>query len=133
MIYAALFTFPLIAQEEEFAQAMKAAKWHQGPCNVDLGAAADLRVPIGYIFAGPSDTIRIMEAMGNIPSKLELGLLAPGTFDWFVVYEFADVGYIKDDEKNSLDADMLLKGIQRANRTGEQNTKEKGIPHDAES
>ena len=128
VICLAFFAFPLLAQKPDVAQVMKDTKWQNGPCNVALGAVADLRVPIGYVYAGASDTIKLMDAMGNIPSNKELGLLAPGTFEWFVLYEFAEVGYIKDDEKNSLDADVLLKTIQRSTEEANKIRKKRGFP-----
>ena len=115
-------------QDSEAAKVMGSVKWKQGPCSASLGNVADIRVPLGYMFAGSSDTIKIMDVMGNIPSKQELGLLAPGTFDWFVVYEFDDVGFVKDDEKNSLDADALLKNIQRGTEEANKIRKKRGFP-----
>ena len=39
--------------------------------------------------------------------------------DWFLVFSFDDVGYVKDDEKDELDADEILKsmraGAERSN------------------
>ena len=31
--------------------------------------------------------------------------------DWFVIYRRHDVGLVKDDDKNAIDADAILKGI----------------------
>lgn len=116
------------AQDESAKKVMESVKWQNGPCNASLGNVAELRVPIGYIFAGGADTKKIMDVMGNIPSDQEVGLLAPGSFDWFVVYEFAEVGFIKDDEKNSLDPDALLKNIQKSTAEGNKIRKKRGFP-----
>ncbi len=120
----------LIAQEEqsEAAKVAQSIKWQNGPGGASLGEVADIRVPMGYMFAGAADTIKLMDVMGNMPSKQELGLLAPETFDWFVVYEFADIGYVKDDEKDSLDADALLKSIQQSTERGNKIRKKRGMP-----
>jgi len=128
-VLLAVLILPLAAQEDaEAAKLLESIKWQQGPSNASLGDIADIRVPMGYMFAGASDTIKLMDAMGNIPSKQELGFLAPGAFDWFVVYEFDDVGYIKDDEKDSLDPDELLKSIQKGTEEGNKIRKKRGFP-----
>ncbi|NTU51468.1 MAG: DUF2167 domain-containing protein, partial [Candidatus Aminicenantes bacterium] len=104
--------------EEEATKVFESVQWKQGPCAARLGNVADLSVPLGYMFASAADTKKIMKVMGNIPSDQELGLLAPATFDWFVVYEFGEVGYIKADEKNSLDPAALLKSIRKSTEQG---------------
>jgi uncharacterized membrane-anchored protein len=116
------------AQEENSRTVMESVKWQNGPCNASLGDVAELRVPIGYMFAGGADTKKIMEVMGNIPSDEEVGFLAPGAIDWFVVYEFSEVGFIKDDEKNSLNADALLKSIRKSTEEGNKLRKKRGFP-----
>ena len=120
----------LMAQEtpSEAEKVAQSIKWQKGPGNASLGDIADIRVPVGYMFAGSSDTIKLMDVMGNVPSKEELGLLAPETFDWFIIYEFADVGYVKDDEKNSLDSAALLKSIQKGTEQANKIRKKRGLP-----
>jgi uncharacterized membrane-anchored protein len=48
-----------------------------------------------------------------------LGMLENRTGKWWVVFQFEDVGYVKDDEKNDLKADELLesykKGVEQDN------------------
>lgn len=114
--------------EEEAKKVFESVQWKQGPCDASLGNVADLSVPLGYMFAGAADTKKIMNVMGNSPSNLELGLLAPATFDWFVVYEFNEVGFIKDDEKNSLDPAALLKSIQKSTEQGNKIRRKRGFP-----
>ena len=134
IVLALLFSSGLsIAQEESPQDAnrrkvMESVKWQNGPCNASLGNVAELRIPIGYIFADGADTMKIMEVMGNIPSGEEVGFLSPGESDWFIVYEFSEVGYIKDDEKNSLDADALLKSIRKSTEEGNKLRKKRGYP-----
>lgn len=115
-------------QDDNARKVWESVKWQNGPCSVNLGGVAELRVPIGYIFAGGADTKKLMEVMGNIPSDEEVGFLSPSESDWFVVYEFSEVGYIKDDEKNSLDADALLKTIQKSTVEGNKIRKKRGFP-----
>ena len=83
-----------------------------------MGNTAAVKIPDGFVFAGAMDTRKLMEAMQNPATGQELGFVAPVTKDWFVVFEFDDVGYVKDDEKNSLDADAMLESIRSGNEEG---------------
>ena len=38
--------------------------------------------------------------------------------EWFVVFEFSDVGYVKDDDKDKLDPEKLLGVIKRGTEEG---------------
>jgi uncharacterized membrane-anchored protein len=64
--------------------------------------------------------------MQNPTSGAELGFLASRTSDWFLVFEFDEVGYIKDDEKNSLDAEAMLESITEGNEAGNKVRAERG-------
>lgn len=86
--------------------------WQKGPSVGQLGINAEVKVPEGYIFAGARDTRTIMEENKNPISNRELGLVALAEEDWFAVFEFSDVGYVKDDEKASLDANAILQSIK---------------------
>jgi uncharacterized membrane-anchored protein len=96
--------------------------WVKGPAKVDLGSVAELEVPKGFVFTGRKGTQDLLKAMGNLVGDNEQGFLAPATvFDkesaerWFVVFEFSEIGYVKDDEKDKLDPVGLLKGFQEGN------------------
>jgi len=103
--------------------------WQQGPTRVAVGAMGQIEIPDGYIYAGQADTIKLLESMGNPTSGKELGLLAPkGKADWFIVYEFSDIGYIKDAEQEDLDADDLLESIRKGTAEANKIRKQKGWP-----
>ncbi len=108
-----LLTLPLFAQQATPQEEEKPNyNFVDGPTVGDLGQMAQIAVPEGYVFTGAKDTQRIMEAFGNPVSGEELGFLAPQQGDWFIVFEFTDTGYIKDDEKDKLDADAILQSIR---------------------
>lgn len=117
-------TLTLWAQSE----ALEKVKWQDGPSIGSLGRIAEVRVPAGHVFAGANDTRVIMEAMQNPTSGQELGFLAPAGFDWFAVYEFDDVGFIRDDEKDSLDADAMLESIKKGTEAGNAERRRRGWP-----
>jgi uncharacterized membrane-anchored protein len=86
--------------------------WLHGPGVGQLGTTGQVTVPKGYLFADSTDTIKLMEATHNPKTGRELGFVAPAGEDWFAVFEYDAVGYVKDDEKDSLDADALLESIK---------------------
>jgi uncharacterized membrane-anchored protein len=103
-------------------------KWQKGPSVGDLGDKAQVKVPDGYVFAGARDTRTIMEATQNPTSGKEIGFVAPDGENWYVVFEFDDVGYVKDDEKDSLDANALLESIKKATTADNQERMRRGWP-----
>ena len=103
-------------------------KWQKGPSVGELGDKAQVKVPDGYVFAGARDTRTIMEANQNPTSGKEIGFVAPDGENWYVVFEFDDVGYVKDDEKDSLDANAMLESIKEATAEGNQERMRRGWP-----
>jgi uncharacterized membrane-anchored protein len=91
----------------------------RGPGKARMESVAQIEVPEGFSFLDGAGTRKLMKASGEPVSGNEMGLMAPTNGDWTVVFEFNDVGYVKDDEKDKLDADKLLASIKRG--TAEQN------------
>lgn len=77
----------------------------------DLSEWATIHIPEGYRFLEGADAAKLMEAYGNLPDNYE-GLIAVNDLDWLVLFEFDNSGYVKDDEKDDLDPDKLLKTLQ---------------------
>ncbi|HLK51974.1 MAG TPA: DUF2167 domain-containing protein, partial [Candidatus Angelobacter sp.] len=73
---------------------------------------AEIDIPQGYRFADKAGAIKLLQVTQNIPSGRELGVLISDKADWFMLFEFADDGYVKDDERDKLDADAILKSLQ---------------------
>lgn len=103
-------------------------KWVSGPGVAEMESTATLKIPADYRFAGKADTQKILKAGGNPISGRELGLLLPDHEKWFVVFEFSDVGYVKDDDKNKLDADAMLKSIIRGNDAANEEREKMKVP-----
>lgn len=93
-----------------------------------LGGHATLEVPPGYRFTGSPGTRRLMEAFGNLVSGEELGFIAPddNDADWFAVFEFEPVGYVKDDEREKLNASKLLKELRAGQEQANEQLREMG-------
>lgn len=103
-------------------------EWTAGPAKVSLGDKAEVDLPAGYQFAGADDTRKLMESMGNPPTGREMGLIVPSEEgkNWFIVFEWDDVGYIKDDDKDEIDADALLASIKEGTEAANEQRKEMG-------
>jgi len=92
--------------------------WVDGPATAQLGDIAEIKVPAGYRFTGKDGTRTFLEMTGNPPSGEELGTIVPRSKSeddqefWFVIFEFQDTGYVKDDDRDKLDPDGLLKTIR---------------------
>lgn len=101
------------------ARAEQLAGISVGPTNANLGVSAKIEVPEGYVLLDGPTARKRLKAIGERVSGDEVGWLMPTNGDWSVVFEFSSVGYIKDDDKDKLDADKLLAsikaGTERAN------------------
>jgi len=102
------------ARAEEAGQPELKVEWTSGPARVDVGTAAELALPEGMAFAGAADTQKILQRMGNPTDGSEVGLVVPKDEkqQWIIVYEYRKVGFVKDDEKDKIDAKALLESIQ---------------------
>jgi uncharacterized membrane-anchored protein len=92
--------------------------WVDGPATAELGDIAEIKIPAGYRFTGKAGTKAFLEMTGNPPSGDELGTIVPQAKSdddkefWFVIFEFQETGYVKDDDRDKLDPDGLLKTIK---------------------
>lgn len=105
-----------------------AIPWQKGPCKADVGTTGEIQVPAGYKFTGPAGARKFLELLGNPTSPRDVGVLAPEQGDWLLSFEYDDIGYVKDDDKNNLDANAILESIRRGNEEGNKIRKQKGWP-----
>ena len=87
----------------------------EGPATAPLGSVAKIDLPEGYFFLDGKTTRELMKAAGEPVSGDELGLVQPTNADWSVLFEFSDIGYVKDDDKDKLNPDKLLAEIKKGN------------------
>ncbi|MDA0766938.1 MAG: DUF2167 domain-containing protein [Verrucomicrobia bacterium] len=76
-----------------------------------LGSWATIKIPEGMGFLNGADTATLMSMYGNLPDSYE-GALSTEALDWTVIFQFSEEGYVKDDEKDDLDADEILKTLK---------------------
>ena len=55
---------------------------------------------------------RLQMSGNRVDEKSVLGMLEHKAEHWWVVLQFDDVGYVKDDDKKDLDADKILEGYR---------------------
>jgi uncharacterized membrane-anchored protein len=110
--------------------ARPALNWQSGPQTVNLGQIAELQLPAGYVFLDAEDTKTLMEEMGNVADGSELGMVtgADENATWFVIFEEREVGYVRDDDKDDIDADAILESIREGTEEANKVRAERGIP-----
>lgn len=124
----AVIAIPAIAQDDEGS-----VEWTYGPATCELGHVARLELPAGYQFTGKQGAQAILESMGNPTGGSELGFVIPeitdeGGADWFVVFEYDPIGYVRDTDKDQLDADAILESIRKGNEAANKYRREHGWP-----
>lgn len=128
ILLVCLSTITALAQQEEKSP-LDDVQWQEGPGIGDLGGnLAEVHIPEGYLFADAHDTKILMEAMQNPVTGKELGFLAHPGENWFLVFEFDEVGYVKDNEKDSLDSAAMLESIIKGNEAANREREKRGWP-----
>ncbi|CAN5319279.1 DUF2167 domain-containing protein [soil metagenome] len=94
-------------EERAWEQFLDQFEWTRDGAG-QLGAEAEIRIPAGFQFTNGADAMAILQGMGNLIDTPPEGLIGPEGLDWFVVFFFDAAGYVKDDEKDELDADALF-------------------------
>jgi uncharacterized membrane-anchored protein len=120
----------VLAQEEAPAEAAAEAVEPQappfkivpGPVEGALGELATIQVPEGFGFVPQSEMAALNAATQNLHNPNDVGAILGEKF--IVFFSWDDIGYVKDDEKDELDAAELLKNFQEgqleANKVREQ-------------
>lgn len=116
-------TVPAAAAEQESPLAK--LKWIFGPTDVKVGKHATFRVPEGYMYLHPKETAKFQELVQN-PSNNTESLVAPDDLHWFGLFDFDDIGFVKDDEE--IDAEAVLDSIREGTEQANEERKNRGWP-----
>lgn len=103
--------------------------WVRGPSLAPIGAdLAEMQISEDYVYLDADGTKRLMELTQNPVSGLEMAAVAPvsGEAGWFLVFEFEKVGYVPDDEKDSLDPDAMLATIRQSTEAANEERRARG-------
>lgn len=92
----------------------------------DLNNWATIEIPAGYRYLNGEDASKLMQAYGNLPSEYE-GLIATDDLSWLVLFYFEDSGYVKDDDKDQLNAGKLLKTLQEQQVASNEYRRDQGL------
>jgi len=129
-----LFCLTLRAQEKGEklssgkASPMDRMAWIQGPTNVSLVGRATLQIPKGFRFLDATGAQEFLKRTGNRPSGEETGILMQTQDEWWVILEFEEIGYVKDDEKKELNADKLIESYKQGTESMNETRQERGSP-----
>lgn len=98
--------------QRRFVEALQAndIKLITGPAKVKLGDVAEINLPAGYHAVDKASFKKFYEFTRNSLGGREVGVvIAPD--EWMLFFDYDATGYVKDDEKNSLDAKKLMKSM----------------------
>jgi uncharacterized membrane-anchored protein len=93
--------------------ALKAAT--KGPKEITLLDQATLTLPKDFIYIPRKEAEALLLASGNKPEDSFIGLIMPedSEFHWFVPVDFVKSGYIATPKQYEIDAESLLKSLQK--------------------
>src|SRR5262245_39939867 len=131
--YLAAFPIVLRAQHARGRSPLSEIDWAVGPVAGKLGTVAQVSVPPSCRFTDARGAKKFMELTQNPASGGEQGVLLcmDATRDssrWFVVFTFDKSGFVKDDEKTSLDAAAILETLKRGTNAGNEERRSRGWP-----
>src|SRR4029077_19638210 len=86
------------AQPETNPQPKVHIDWQDGPTVAKLGDVAEINIPEGYRFSGKDGATKLLQLSHNLVSGSELGVIIADGGDWFMIFEFDESGYVKDEE-----------------------------------
>jgi len=118
------------AESETTQSEIPKFNWQNGPHLGLLGNHAQISINEMYTFLDADETRRLMSLYGNLPTDIELGLVArsDNPFGWFMVFEFDEIGYVKDNEKEELDAEAILESYKAGSIESNKTREAQGLP-----
>ncbi len=91
----------------------------EGPVTYPLGEVAEVRLPAGYYAVERGSLKKYYELTQNLYDEEDVGIVI-GPAEWVLAFSYDPSGYVKDDEKDKLDADKLMErmveGQKQANK-----------------
>lgn len=91
-----------------------------------IGTDATIDLSNDLIFLNGEDGDKLMQSWGNLPSPID-GLVMPVDGSWCITFEFSPIGYVKDDEKEDIDADEILEEKQDAQKEANKERVKQGL------
>lgn len=111
-----------VAQAEEADPVSKLA-WQVGPGVGLIGDKATINIPAGYGFLNAAETKKFMDMNQNFSNGNEY-LLTPANMEWFAIFRFNPVGYVKDNE--TVNASEILDAVKQGTEAGNEERRKRG-------
>jgi uncharacterized membrane-anchored protein len=125
-----MLSAPLCRAQESKTTPEPQIPFQDGPVVGKLGNIAEIRIPAGYQFTDKAGTLKLLELTHNPASGSEVGAIVPAVQGdegvWFAIFEFDEVGYVKDDEKGKLDADAIFESLRSGTEQSNEVRKKRG-------
>lgn len=99
--------------------------WHIGPQTENIASMATLKTDENLAFLDEANSMKFLELTGNIPDSGNFILVSKKS-DWWAVFSFDPIGYVKDDEK--IDADALLQELKEGDVASNEERERLGFP-----
>ncbi len=112
------------------AQEAPQLNFQPGPSTFSMGGnLAEIDLPKNFVFLDKRDTVRLMEWYQNPETGMEKATVLPASDaeDWFIVFEFDEMGYVPDED-SELDAEALLSSIREGTEVANESRREMGWP-----
>ena len=100
-------------------------KLTSGPAKVALGKLAEYDLPAGQHFVGEDSLDLFYKLTKNMRGGNEVGVVLSDE-RWMMFFDYDEVGYVKDDDKDKLDADKLMASLVEGQKRGNEARKEQG-------
>ena len=133
----------VIAQEEKVAledldispeqlaalQSYAAIEWQKSPNVGKIGTMAEIQIPEGYSFTDADGAQDLLVLYGNPRNPNVLGAMIPDADDedWTLIFQFSDIGYVDDSDRDSIDAGEIMGGFQAGIPAGNERRRSLGM------
>jgi uncharacterized membrane-anchored protein len=127
LVWASLWAGAAAAQSEPEPPKLD---WQLAPLLAPIGEdLAEVDLPEGFLYLDQAGTAKLMELTGNPVNGSELATVAPADGGgWFLIFEWSEIGWVDDAERDSLDADALFASMKEGTEAANEERRERGWP-----
>jgi uncharacterized membrane-anchored protein len=109
-------------------QAPPQLAWKRGPGKIPIGSVAEIELGDHFVALDAAGTRKFLELNQNPTEGNEVAVVAPATDgeSWFLLFQYDEIGYVRDDERNDLDAAAMLDSIRDGTKKANEERKKRG-------
>lgn len=103
------------AYSQYFVNSLPEIDWVNGPKTLELAdGAIGSKIKAGYVFADAEQTAKYLKHFHAPRSGSEVGLIMSSdeSQEWFILLDYKDVGYIKEEMLQQVKPEDFLKGVK---------------------